>query len=340
MKFQFDRKSAALILFGAAFLLLIANITLSIIKPDTVSQKDKTILSISEIDSLFLLSLHSFGIRDEWIIERKNPEIKASYKVKVPSDLSIPVILTEVNSNFWGTSANISSTEKDFSGSTVLEINTEKKLQLRAEFNYDDKIQRSAGKLAFVLEGFELADSEDSLLLEIPEPFSPLLIPSTKNLRIAKYILQKKKTFSVLLNDNIPELKYKLKSGYSNKRLKESLLSIIHDFSGASFFFIDDNSDLFISSSFNYLRDELVKRKIKFVRTSNLKKLDFENEKRLKNTFDDFVKKMGEGESIAFLINKNGFLKLLPEIQRFRKIGYKVVHYSETIIPEVKTNND
>ena len=43
------------------------------------------------------------------------------------------------------------------------------------EFNYDDKIQRSAGKLAFVLEGFELADSEDSLLLEIPEPFSPLL---------------------------------------------------------------------------------------------------------------------------------------------------------------------
>ena len=209
------------------------------------------------------LSLRSFGLLDDWIKETKSSKVDYTYKVKIPKDLSIPVILAGINSNFWESGVTINSVEKIFSGRTILEIKLEDEIKLRADFDYDRNIFRSAGTAAFILENFELSSFEDSLLLEIPEPFSPLLIPSTENLILSKFIIDKQKNYSLLLNDDIPELKYKLKDSYSQNRLKGSLLSIINDFSSATYFFIDDQSGLFNSSVFSYMKDELIKRKIK-----------------------------------------------------------------------------
>ena len=334
MTFNFNKKSVLLILFGTALILLIANIVLNIIENENNSISIKTELSNAEIDSLFRFSLHSLGLIDEWIKERKNSKVDYSYKVKIPKDLSIPVILAEISSNFWESDVEINSVEKRFSGRTILEIKLEDEIKLRADFDYYKDIFRSAGTVAFILENFELSSFEDSLLLEIPEPFSPLFVPSTENLLLSKFILDKQKSYSLLLNDDIPELKYKLKDGYSKNRLKGSLLSIINDFSSATYFFIDDQSDLFNSAIFLYLKDELVKRKIKIVKLSYLKKLDFSETDLLISSFDTFMKNTAEGESITFLISADNFRNLLPVIKRFRKVGYKVLHPSETIPEE------
>ncbi len=331
MIFDFSKKSALSILFGTALVLLIANLVLNNIENENNSISTKTELSNAEIDSLFRFSLHSLGLLDDWIKERKNSKVDKSYKVKIPKDLSIPVILAEINSNFWESDVTINSVEKKFSGRTILEIKLEDEIKLRADFDYHKDIFRSAGTAAFILENFELSSFEDSLLLEIPEPFSPLFVPSTENLSISKFILDKQKTFSLLLNDDIDELKYKLKDGYSKTRLKGSLLSIINDFSSATYFFIDDESDLFNSAIFSYLKDELVKRKIKIVKLSYLQKLNFSETDLLISSFDTFMKNTEEGESITFLISADNFRNLLPEIKRFRKVGYKILHPSETI---------
>ncbi|MCH7964291.1 MAG: hypothetical protein IH852_10195 [Bacteroidetes bacterium] len=331
MKFNFNNKSSLQILFGAALILLIPNLVLDIIDNKNNSISSKTELSSAEIDSLFRLSLHSFGLLDDWIKESKSSKLDKSYKVKIPKDLSIPVILVEINSNFWESEVTISSVEKIFSGRTILEIKSKDEIKLRADFDYDKSIFRSAGTAAFILENFELSSFEDSLLLDIPEPYSPLLIPSTENLILCKFIIDKQKTFSLLLNDDIPELKYKLKDSYSQNRLKGSLLSIINDFSSATYFFIDDRSDLFNSSVFSYLKDELVKRKIKILKLSNLQKLDFSEINVLISSFDTFMKNTREGESITFLISADNFIHLLPEIMSYGKIGYKIVHPSETL---------
>jgi len=335
MIFNFSKKSALSILFGTALILLIANLVLNIIDNENNSISTKTELSNAEIDSLFRFSLHSLGLLDDWIIESRSSTAGNSYKVKIPRDLSIPVILAEINSNFWELDVTINSVEKIFSGRTILEIKSEDEIKLRADFDYHKDIFRSAGTVAFILENFELSSFEDSLLLEIPEPFSLLLLPSTENLLLSKFILDKQKTYSLLLNDDIPELKYKLKDGYSKKRLKGSLLSIINDFSTATYFFIDDQSDLFNSSIFSYLKDELGKRKIKVVTLSYLQKLDFSETDLLISSFDTFMKNTTEGESTTFLINgADKFRNLLPEIKRFRKVGYKIVHPSETKLEE------
>ncbi len=334
MKFNFNNKSTLQIIFGVVLILLIPNLVLDIIDNKNNLISNKTALSSTEVDSLFRLSLHSFGLLDDWIKEIKSSKFDKSYKVKIPKDLSIPVILVEINSNFWETDVRISSVEKIFSGRTILEIKSKDEIKLRADFDYDKSIFRSAGTAAFILDNFELSSFEDSLLLEIPEPFSPLIIPSTENLTLSKLIIDKQKTFSLLLNDDISELKYKLKESYSQNRLKRSLLSIINDFSSATYFFIDDRSDLFNSSVFSYLNNELIKRKIKIVKVSYLQKLNFSEMNVLISSFDTFMKNTAEGESITFLISADNFRNLLPIIESYRKVGYKIVHPSETKLEE------
>ena len=332
MKFQSNKKPILQILFGIAVLFLAANLVIDLVTKDVNEKKSKTKVTVSEIDSLFHLSLNSFGFLDEWIVEKKSAKDERNYKVKVPSDLSIPVILTEININFWGKDVAISSVEKKFSGKSILEIKTEDESKLIAEFDYDKNIHRAAGFVAFILENFELTDVDDSLLIQVPEPFSSLFIPSAENVEMSKYIKERGKTYSLLLNDDIPELKYKLKDNYSKKRLKGSLLSIINDFSSASYFIVDDQSDIYKYSVFSYLQDELVKRKIKVIKISSLHKLDYDDADLLINAFDTIMKDIDDGQSLTFLITSGNFRTLLPEIKRYRKVGYQLIHPSETII--------
>ncbi len=334
MKLRTTRKSITLILFSASLLLLTANLLINIINQSTEPEPNKINLSSPEIDSIFLHSLYSFGLLDEWIKETKNSKVKSAFKVKVPAELSIPVILAEINKNFLGKDVTISSVEKDFSGRTILNISKTNIIQLKSEFKYHKGIHRSAGTAAFIIEDFELSNDEDSMLLQIPEPFSPLLIPSNENSKIEEFIIKNDKTYLLLLNDDISELKYKLNEGYTRKRFKSSILAIINAFSDASFFVIDDNSDLFLSTAYSYLQTELTKRKIKLIMLSSLQRLEYQDVNQLNNTFEIFLKAAGEEESITFIITVEGFKTLLPEIERFRKIGYKFVHPSETILDD------
>jgi len=68
-----------------------------------------------------------------------------------------------------------------------------------------------------------------------------------------------------------------------------------------------------------------------WLKVSNLQKLDFSEINVLISSFDTFMKNTREGESITFLISADNFIHLLPEIMSYGKIGYKIVHPSETL---------
>jgi len=328
MKFNFDKKTAALTLFGAAVLLLVVNLLVGILNEAPEIDTNNREINTSGIDSLFLFSLHSFGINNDWIKEKRSKKNINSYLVDVPVDLSIPVILTELNINFNNKGVKIISEEENSSGKTETEFYVGNEVRLKSEFRYDDTIHRIAGTISFILSNYKLTDSEDSLFLDIPEPFSPLMLPSTKNFDITRFITGKKKTFSILLNDDITEIKYKLRDYYSQDRIKSTLFTIIQDFSGASFFVIDDNSDLFHSKVFTLIKEELGKRNIKLLKLRELIDLEYKNELQIKSDFDYLMKNMDDGGNRIIVVNYEGFEKLIPEINRFRKIGYKVVHPS------------
>lgn len=323
-------RKAALILFGAAFVLLVANLAVSSLlkKEPIVSGK---VLQNIEIDSLFTLSLRNLGLTDISIIKRTATKIPHSYKIKVPSDLSIPVVLSEINLVFSGSEITIAADEKSPNGLTVLEISSEEKLVLTASLNYDTDIIRDKGSIAFVIEGYELSEKEDSLLMDIAEPFTLLFTPNSENIETINFIKSKNKSYSVLLNDDISELKYKLDESYSNSRIKGPIHSILNDFSGASIIFIDDKSDIYKSLALKFLEEEFSKRNIKLNNLSKLLTIDYRDEEQLINEFDKIMKSVSKQESAVIRISRDEFNILQTEIKKYKKLGYKVVHPSELI---------
>ena len=133
------------------------------------------------------------------------------------------MVLSEINTNFFGKNLIFSSVEKDFSGRTRLTISNENRTILSAELKYDKEIIRNSRTLAFLIRDYELSNSEDSLLLELPEPFAALIKPTTENIKLVKYINDVAKTFSLFIDDDIPELKYKLNESYSRKTFEKFL---------------------------------------------------------------------------------------------------------------------
>lgn len=327
---NFNNRRAALILFGAAFILLVANLVVEVPVEVKSFEKGKS-LNNNDIDSLFRVSLSNLGLRDECIQKRLKSKIPYSYKIKIPTDLSIPVVLAEINRVFSGSYVSINATEKTFNGLTLLEIGSEKLNVLVADLNYDAEVKRSGGSIAFVIDDFKLQGTEDSLLLDIPEPFSCLLIPHSKNTGVIKFLKSKNKTYTLLLNDDIPELKYKLNKNYSESRLKGPIFSIINDFSDAASILIDDKSDLFNSAALVSIRNELSKRKIHFNNLSKLHIIEGDSDELIVTGFDNLMKTVGENDSLIILVSQEGFRTLLNEIKKYKKLGYKIVHPTELL---------
>ena len=165
MKFNLNRRTTAVILLAAAVLLLVANLTINYLNQPEEPTTVKAELTSSLVDSLFLFTLNSFGLSNEWIKEVQNKQTDKSYIVRLPNDLSIPVVLAEINTNFFEKNLVFSSVEKDFSGRTRLTISRGNKIILSAELKYDKEIFRSRKTLAFIIKDYELSGSEDSLLL-------------------------------------------------------------------------------------------------------------------------------------------------------------------------------
>ncbi len=336
MKFKLSKKTTAQILFAAAVVLLAANIALKKFFVKSTGTEVKPKITLEKIDSIFVASLHNYGISDDWIKERKTSRKQKvpykSYKVLLPKDLSIPVVLTEIYSNFSGFDVRLSSKEKKPSGKSLLSILSDDEVKLKSEFVYNDTIKRKAGKVSFLITDFELESTEDSVLLRVPEPFSIVLIPSKENNRLAKKINKLNKSYSLLLNDDIDDLDYKLNESYSIKRLRASIKAIANDFSKAVFFIIDDESDIYNSTAYELIRKEFLIRKIKLVKKSSFTELSYDDEDELKNIFDEYIELLNEDEGKTFIVDEDGLRTILPEIRKFRKVGYKFVHPSEIMI--------
>ena len=119
--------------------------------------------------------------------------------------------------------------------------------------------------------------------------FGYYVIPSKESAEFVKKHLKLKKEYVVLLNDDIDELKYKLKNDYSEARLKSSIRSIIGSFPNAAFILVDDNSNLFKSSIFNFVANEFEKRNIKLIKKSSLLDITDESKNQITNQHSEIM---------------------------------------------------
>lgn len=335
MKILHDKKKIVQILFVSSIVLLVFNFASDKLFKHTDAASLPSI-SINEADSLFISSLKSLGINENQVKPKKKKttsDIK-NYRIIVPNDLPIPLIVMEVKNNFKSFNVDIIFKERSIGGKTFLTVvNDENEIIIASEFDYDKTITRPGGQIAFVLEGFDkLNEQSMRVLLSAPEQFGILLTPSKNNKKLADSLTRYRKEFLVLFNDNITELEYKLSAGYSPKRIRGSLNSIIENFSRSVCMTIDEGSDIYNSELKDFIKKDLASKKILLLEKKSFFQPDGSGiEDRIKS-FRNMLDELSGGGSKLILIPAEEYLSYLPEIIRFRKTGYKFVNPSEAVL--------
>ncbi len=329
MKFSFTKNNVIQLLLVLVVLLLAVNIIIEKTLKPVSSTEDKTLPS-SVINERFLASLNNYNLDSSWIAQKSvkqndNDSLKFSYKVSVPADLPISLLIREVQNQFDTSEVNIESTEFRKDNSTELNISSGGHIKLKAVMAYNKEIKRSTDTIGFVLTGIADLNKEDlNSLLLLPEYFAGVLIPSKHSQEMLKILRENQKEAAVLLNDEITELEFKLNTGYSSRRIKNSIVSIIGKFFKAAFFIIDENSDIYNSPHYKLIREEFSKR--------NIILLTWERFTELKNiSRENLVSEIHKSKNNIFKVSADEFLEMPPLLESLRKTGYKFARPSVII---------
>ncbi len=330
MKITFTKSTVIQVLLIAVVLLLAVNIALE--KFYRPKPPDRIELSADVINKKFLTSMKNYSMDSLWITSSKIPaskddSLKFSYNVDVPSDLPVSLLLREVQDQFDTNDVNILSTEFKSNNSTELNISSGDNLKLRAVLRYNTAINRSTDTIGFVLTGIEdLNNDKLQNLLLIPENFAGVLVPSKRSQQLLKILKENQKEAAVLLNDDITELEFKLNTGYSSRRIKNSILSILGKFNGAAFFMIDQNSDIYNSNHYDMIRKEFSKRNIVLIRMNKFTEPAVSSPDGILAAIRSDVNK-----NQLFMISADNFLDMPPFLASLRKTGYKFINPSVLI---------
>jgi hypothetical protein len=331
MKISLSKNGIILVLLVIVIFLLAVNIVLEKFFHPSVSSGFKE-LSSSVINKRFLSSLFNYNLDSTWIKRKNFPgvhddSLKYNYIVAVPADLPVSLLIREIQNRFDSSEVNILSTEFKSNKTTELKISSGGNLKLDALFSYNSLISRKTDTIGFVVTGIEDLNSESfNNLLMIPEHFAGLLIPSKKSQELLKILSENQKETAVVLNDDISELEFKLNTGYSERRIKNSVLSIIGKFYKAAFFIIDENSEIYNSKYFKMISSEFLKRKLILVREDRFLKSGDTSPEALLSAI-----RAGTSKKKVLEITADDFLQMPPILAGLRKTGYKFINPSELI---------
>jgi hypothetical protein len=341
MKFSFDRKEIIIALFSVTIILLVLNIILSKVFKHSVNQIEKIELYSGEIKDRFISGIHNFGIKDDWIDEDKNgikegDSLKISFKVKVPKDLPIVLLLNAITNSFQPGEITCFSQETKGNGTTNLFIASGGFEKLKAEFVYNPEIRRTSCSIGFLVYGLNTLDPiMQDQLIKAPELFTAVLVPSKESLEISKRLKTNEKNYAVILNNDINDLDYKLASSYSNERLKLSIRSILRDFSNAVVYLYNGNTGFTAESKFAFINKEFEKRNVRFIDINKFILID-EKAPPLNVSFELIVKEVNENKTDLIFISANNYIKIKPLISKYRKIGYKFINPSTVLANYLK----
>lgn len=282
----------------------------------------------NEIRQRFINILDEFSI-DQKLIKEKRFEDKSSgieiskFKVQVPKDLTIPEVLAEIYQAFTADSLKINSLEKVKNGKTFLSIQNGDNVLLKCEFDYSNTYHRNKGYVSFIIKGADPGNPSAKKLLEASEKISFLLRPESSVINQIESIQNYGHQFSVFIDDDITEQKYRLDPSHSEVRIATVVKTLVSDFQKAICFIVDDNSSFYKSSNFKVFQKELLKREIKLFAASEFVNLEY-NEKLIEG-FNSEIKSIEPGASKIFLLNEDAFISVFPDIKKFKKQGYRFI---------------
>ena len=335
------KKAFTKYLLICAVILLIANIVIDIINNSGKKEIDASReLTTNQIDSVFLSVLKQYGIEDEWISTKKTKiayedSIKKQFTIKLPADLSIPLIIKDVNSIIQNDITGFVSEEKKIFGTTEIRIYTNEILKLKATLIPDAAVVRDQNELCFIISDvYDLSAGSFAEFLSIPHELCGIMIPGASYIVQADSLKKYSKEYVVMLNDENTETKFRLERDDQKALIKNSVYNIVAGFKDVVLFCIDEQSKLFNSTIYNFVRDDFLRRSIKLVHKNEFLQITSDTDEELISKFryhcDD---KSGNRQKI-FLITFNEFKKIQSELDIFRKKGSRIISLSSTGLTE------
>ena len=323
------RRNLLIVLFVLSIILIVLTIFLKTDSNSTGTENE--FVNHQEIKQRFINTLYEFGIeealiKEKKIIDKTSDDDIVNFKIQVPKDLSIPEILLGINQTFREDSLQISSFERKKGGKSELELKHDRSIILRAEFNYSKNVLRNRGAIGFIIKDINPAELSSNNLIQSSTKLNFLLRPGSETLHSLESIYENGNQFSLLIDDEISEQKYKLNAAHSEKRIITVLKTLVTDFANAVSFIIDDNSEFYNSPNRELFTTELRKRGIRISKISDFVKLALEQNPI--DTFNQHIVNLKHGEKSIFILDEETFNVIHPEIIKSLKLGFRIVNTS------------
>lgn len=324
-------------LLAAAVILLVINITIeSLKKPKKESVVHE--LSVLQIETVFFTVLDEYGIETKWITRKKYKSadydsVKTEYIVKIPADMPVPLIIKNINKVIEKDITGFVSEEKKIFGTTEIRIYTNEVLKLKATLIPDKEIIRKRNELSFVINDvFDLSEKNFNNFLSIHHPLSCIVVPGHDLVIKADSLKDYTKEYAILLNNDISDPKMKLKSDYQKGLLRGSMQNIVSSFRDAKAYIIDENSTLYNSPIYNYVRDEFNRQSLFLYPRSELIELNAQEDSELISKFKYYCEDTTGVHQKIFFSSFDNFLKIQNEIEKIKKKGNKIIPLSKTFL--------
>ncbi|MCB9206979.1 MAG: hypothetical protein H6611_06685 [Ignavibacteriales bacterium] len=316
--------------------LLIVNVLLGLKENNSVIE-NKDQITAAEIEKTFKNVLVEFGISDEWISQTKIKKalydsIQTKYEIKIPSGVTIPVILKDVSAAFLDQPVTVLSEEKKIDGITELKIKSGNKIKLLSEFKYYPELTRNYSQIAFILNEFEeINDIEKSTLFNLAIPYGIVLPLENESQSIAETIKNNKREYFILIDDNSSDVDFELDNDLSLDEIAQHSKNIISSFNSPKYFFVNNSESGLNSSTRNYINEQFNKRGRELINVEEYLLLKGENDLDLISLFDFHLRNLNFGESRIFLISTADWLIIQDEVNKYLRQGNKVVYPTHII---------
>lgn len=324
-----DKRSIIYYLVSIVALLLVVNIILSKLGKSKTSETVKEI-SIEKANDIFLKTLSTFDIKDEWIKKKKltrgkYDSLKVKYSIEVPKAISIPLVLKDLNEQFNSFPVKLFSEEGKY-GFSNLKIISNGKVKLNSEFRYLKGESINFNKIGFIIYDYIDGDEDDiNKLFSLAYPFGVILPLEEESQKVAEIIKSKNYNYFVELSNDADYIKFELNEEKGIEFLANNVKNIISYFNSPKFFFINTSKNQFSKTTLKFLKEKFEERgrNLKFV--NSYVKLKGENKTDLASLFNFHLNQLGNQGEKVFMIDLEDWFLLQDELNNFIKTGNKIV---------------
>lgn len=323
-----NKRKIIYFLIAIVVLLLLVNVVLNLIEPKhKIVEETQT---KEKIEDDFITVLESFGIKESWISKQKiknskNDSLTYKFQVKLPLDVTIPVLLKDINEVFASNPVDATSKEIKLYGVTELTLSSGKFRKLLAEFKYDSELSREYSTIGFLINDGRLIEEEEILKIKnLAIPVGIILPLENKSKANAELIKSNRLDYFIELSDNADDVDFELDEDLGLEKLNNNIKVIISSFNSPKVFFINELESGFNASIANFIFEKFEKRGRKVVTSNSFLSLKGEDNSDLQSLLGFHLNKMKPRTSKIFRINIDDLFEIQNILSKFIKKGNKI----------------